>query len=66
MAQLNAFDLQIGQRSITATLSINGLGTYVWDTRLGDVLVTNNVVAPGNAGKPIWTGAAGTKIYNGP
>lgn len=65
MATLNAFDLQIGQRAITANLSSNGLGTYVWDTRLGDVLVTNNVVAPGNAGKSIWS-QLGTKIYTGP
>lgn len=65
MAQLNAFDLQIGQRVITATLSANGLGTYIWDTRLGDVLVTNNVVAPPAAGKSIWT-ELGTKIYTGP
>lgn len=65
MATLNSFDTQIGQRAITATLSSNGLGTYIWDTRLGDVLVTNNVVAPPAAGKPIWS-QLGTKVYTGP
>lgn len=65
MASLHAVDEQIGDRVITATLSNNSLGTPIFDTQLGDVVVTNNVVAPPAAGKPIWT-EAGTKIYTGP
>lgn len=65
MSALTAFDTQIGQRAITATLSSNGVGTYIWDVNKGDVVVTDNVVAPPNAGKPIWT-ELGTKIYTGP
>lgn len=64
MATLHAFDERIGDRVITANTSAN-VGTPFWDVELGDITVSNNIVAPPAAGKPVWT-ELGTKIYTGP